>query len=140
MTEKVAKNTTKNGKRQDRDNTQAKAMSALLTGKNQAEAAQDAGVHVRTLQRWLAEDAIFIASLRAAEADAVNVAARGLAGLAGDAVSTLREVLTTVSYHPAVRLKAAGDVLGNLLKLRELVTLEERIAAIEEAIQNGDTE
>lgn len=108
---------------------QRKAIEALLTCGNVASAALAADVGRTTVYRWLKED-YFIAELRSAEQEAVASLSRALAGLGDSAAEALRAAL-----HPeqkiTTRLRASEIVIGNLLRLRELVELEERIRALE---------
>lgn len=72
---------------------QLQAISALMAGKSNVQAAKDAGVHTRTLQLWLRDDADFVkeykhqaeeirlhavAKVKATTTAAVDVVARGL--------------------------------------------------------------
>jgi len=70
--------------------------------------------------------------LHAAEAEALAESTRRLVNLSGQALDTITEVMTDETAPAAVRLRAADTVLARLLQLRELVTLEDRIAALEE--------
>jgi len=110
-----------------------RAIVALLTERTTADAAGAAGVGLRTLHRWLAEDGEFQAALRQAEEGAIDHAVRRLVGLQDTAIAVLAAVLDTDDISAGVRVRAAGMVLENVLRLRELRTLEERIAALEAA-------
>lgn len=108
---------------------QLKAIDALLTTGSPSEAATAAGVNRRTLYRWQKEPA-FVAALREAEQDAVTGLSRALSGLGDSAAQALRDALSS-HQKITVRLRASEIVIGNLLRIRELVDLEERIAALE---------
>ena len=108
---------------------QRKAIECLLTTGNTTEAALAAGVHRSTLYKWKTDEQ-FVMGLREAEQAAVAGLARSLAGLGECAASTLRAALDP-SEKITIRLRAAEIVIDNLLKLRELVTLEARIEALE---------
>lgn len=108
---------------------QRKAIEALLTTGNVAAAALEAGVNRSSLYRWM-NDETFASELRRLEAEAVAALSRTLAGL-GDAVAqTLRDALAP-DQKITIRLRASEMVIGNLLRLRELVDLEDRIKALE---------
>ena len=109
--------------------TQRKAIEALLTTGNTTSAALAAGVHRSSLYRWQTEP-LFVTALREAEGEAVAGLARSLAGLGDSAAAALRDALSP-HQKITVRLRAAEIVTDRLLKLRELVALEERIAALE---------
>lgn len=100
----------------------------LLTSGSVEDAANAAKVARSTVYRWL-KDAAFVAELRSAEALAVESLARSLAGLGDLAASALRDALTDAKI--SVRLRSAEVVIGNLLRLRELVSIEQRLAVLE---------
>jgi transposase-like protein len=114
---------------------QAKAIAALLAAKDGATAAQQAGVSETTLYRWLREDKGFQEALRGAEKVAIDEAVRRLAGAAGHALNTILVLMLDRDTPASIRLRAATVVLEQLVKLRELTSLEERIAALEEALE-----
>lgn len=108
---------------------QRKAIEALLTCGNVASAALAADVGRTTIYRWMKED-LFTSELRIAEQEAVAGLARALAGLGDSAAEALRAALQP-DQKMSVRLRASEVVIGNLLRLRELVELEARISALE---------
>lgn len=115
---------------------QRKAIEALLTTGNVAAAALEAGVNRSSLYRWM-NDETFASELRRLEAEAVAALSRTLAGL-GDAVAqTLRDALAP-DQKITIRLRASEMVIGNLLRLRELVDLEDRIKALEKMQNEAD--
>ena len=111
---------------------QQKAIAALLVAKDVQSAAIQAGVSERTLHRWINEDERFRAALRAAEALAIDDAVRRLVGAANCALNVLMVMMLDQKTPAAVRLRAAISVLEQLVKLRELNNLEQRIAKLEE--------
>ena len=111
-------------------NRQRRAIAALMTARNIAAAAQAAGVGLRTLHRWL-DDRLFVAELKAAESAAIDQAVRRLADLSGTAISALAAAMTDTHATPGTRVQAANVALSQLLRLRELHDLEQRIAALE---------
>ncbi len=106
-----------------------KAVETLLTSGSITEAAEAAGVTRNTFYRWMADD-MFLGALREAEAEAVVGLSRALAGLGDKAARALHDALEP-HQKITVRLRAAEIVTANLLKLRELVALEARIAELE---------
>lgn len=108
---------------------QLKAIETLLTCGSVSEAASAANVTTNTIYRWMKDDA-FLTALRAAEGVAIAGLSRALAGLGESATSVLRAALGE-DQKMNTRLRAVEIVIGNLLRLRELVDLEERVATLE---------
>jgi len=108
---------------------QQKALDALLRGCTQEAAAREAGVHRRTLERWIRQNAAFQQALRDAERDALARVSRRLAALADSACDALAQALA--GNAAAAQVRAADVVLGRLMTLRELVDLEARVSALE---------
>jgi hypothetical protein len=114
---------------------QSKALTGLLEGLTVTEAALLAGVSRRQLYRWLQAEH-FKSALAREEALVLQAVRLKLGSLAERAC----EVLEDVMDHPGVpgqnfaRL-AAVSVLDQLVKVREVSTLEDRMSAIEEALK-----
>lgn len=111
---------------------QRRAINALLTARDQREAAALAGVGYRSLMRWMAEDPAFRQALVDAQADLLDETARRL--LAGNkkALDALDDLLSTAESE-SVRRGAARDWFELLLKVRDR-DLEKRVAALEDKI------
>jgi hypothetical protein len=109
---------------------QRKAVEALLTTGEVTAAAQAAGVNRATLHRWLAEPA-FQATVRDAEARALDDLSRLLVRLGRTAAATLAKAMSDPTTPWATRVRAADASLGRLLQLRELATLEARVVELE---------
>ena len=118
----------------DLSTKQVRAVQALLSAKNVAEAAERSGVGGRTLHRWLTEDDAFRAALAAAEAELLDAATRRLLCLQGVAIDTFEAVLSNEEASLALKLRAAGQVLDISLKLREVHNFEARMAELERAV------
>ena len=116
---------------------QRKAVEALLTTGEVAAAAQAAGVSRDTLYRWLKQPA-FLAAVRAGEARALDELSRRLVGLGRTAVATLERAMADPATPAATRVRAADAALARLLQLRELATLEARVAELERAAGLGE--
>jgi len=114
---------------------QHQAIQALIVHSSVAVAAKSVGVGVRTLYRWL-DAPEFRLALNGAFDKAIDAAARGLVRLTDKAIRVTETVLDDPESHPSTRLRAAEIVLSNVLKLAELRTLAQRVAALEER-QNG---
>ena len=109
---------------------QRKAIAALLASPTVSSAAETAGVSRSQLERWRRQPA-FRAALAQAEADIIEEAARQLLKLQGTAIRVIARVMLDDNSHAGVRIRAAQLIVENTLRLREIVSLEERIAALE---------
>ena len=109
---------------------QRQAVEALLTTGEVAAAAQAAGVSRDTLYRWLKQPA-FLQAVRDTEARALDDLSRLLARLGRTAAATLAKAMSDPAAPWATRVRAADAALGRLLQLRELATLEARVAELE---------
>lgn len=109
---------------------QLRVIEALASGENITQASKSTHTARATIQKWL-KDPTFTAALNDTQGQALEALTRSLTALAGQAGDVLREVLDDKSAPPAVRLRACDVVLDKLLKVRELVTLEARITALE---------
>jgi len=86
---------------------------ALVTGTTQRHAAELVGVCPQTVSEWMG-DADFRRALADAQRDALVDAGGALLALAHEAVGTLREVMTDPDAPPAVRVRAATEVLSRV--------------------------
>ena len=111
---------------------QARAIVALLnpTIRTNDQAAEAAGVAKRTLQTWLSDDTDFRAALHEAEAELVAHASRRLLCLTDDAIAALAQSLDEYA-KPMHSLRAAELVLSHVLRWRETLDFEQRLAALE---------
>jgi len=107
-------------------------LGALAAGSPVEQAAQSAGVSVRTAYRRLA-DPVFARRLAQARDELISSALGELVDCASEAVSTLRALLN--DSEARVRLGAGKAILDQLLRIRETLTLSERLAALERSLQ-----
>ena len=114
----------------DLSTNQARAIQALLACATIEKAAEQAGLSGRTVYRYL-NDPTFKAALRARQDQAIAAAVAALAGLAGDAIETLRGVLGDAEASRGVQTRAALGVLDHVKRLIEFADLEERVSALE---------
>lgn len=110
---------------------QRKAIECLLTTGSITEAASAANVNRSTVYKWRKKPE-FVDALKEAEAEAVEGLSRQLAGMAEQAAGAFRDALHG-GQDIKVRLRAAESLTDRLLRLRELITLEQRVAALEAA-------
>ncbi len=110
------------------------AIAALLSQRNQEEAAKTAGVSKRTLIRWLSLP-VFQAAYREARRAAMSQANARLQQAASAAVSALLKVLVDPSTPAAARVRAADCVLARGNQGIENEDLDVRLAALERAAE-----
>ncbi len=116
---------------------QRRAVEALLTTGEVSAAAKEAGVARDTLYRWM-QQAPFLEAVRAAEARALDDLSRVLVRLGRTAAGTLAKAMGDSAAPYPTRVRAADAVLGRLLQLRELATLEARVAELERSVGLGE--
>lgn len=116
---------------------QRRFVAALFQYPTIKAASAAVGITDRTARNWLTDSEI-ITALRQSEVDALAGTTRGLLRLAAEAVNTLGDAMSDGDAPASARIRAADIVLARLLQLRELVTLEERVTRLEEAL--GDIE
>lgn len=112
---------------------QRAAIRALITGANQNQAAAAAKCHYNRLTEWK-RDPVFVAALHEAESEALESVSRGLLSLAEKARATLEGVLDDPIAKTSSQLRAADITLARLLQVRELATLESRLAILEKIV------
>ena len=112
---------------------QRAAVEALVTFGEIGLAADAVGVDRATVRRWRSSPK-FAAALKAAEAAALDDLSRRLTGLAASALDVLTDMLADDQLAPALRLRAADIAIARMLQVRELVEVEERLAALEAAV------
>lgn len=110
------------------------AIETLVATGSTSETCRQVGVSRQTVYRWLAEHE-FKAALGEASADHLQEITRGLESLGELAIEKIREVLEDQYSAAGVKLRAAQLVLENLLRLREMIDLEERITNLEERLK-----
>jgi HEAT repeat protein len=108
---------------------------ALAAGQTARDAAQAAGIGERTAARRMADPA-FRTRVSQLRGEMVTRALGRLADGMAEAAETVRALLQAESE--SVRLGAARSLLELGNKLRESVELEERLAALEGRLAEGD--
>jgi transposase len=109
---------------------QQRTIAALLAARNVREAAKQVKVPERTVYTWLAEPA-FRAALYEAEGHLIDAATRRLLHHQDVALTVILTIMADRDNPAGVRLRAAQSVLEQLLKLRELRNVEQRLTALE---------
>jgi len=115
---------------------QKKAISALIIAPDKKAAAELAGVGYRSLNRWF-EDDHFMAELRRAEGDLIGEAVRSLIADLAANIKTMLDIRDHPRTPVSVKLRACQAIDQSLLKWREALDMEQRLAALEKAVLNG---
>lgn len=119
----------------DLRSNQRKAIDALLNGKSKQEAADEAGVTLRTVDRWHAEPDFALALSQGGDQVLKGAATRLKASL-NTAIDVFQEVMADKKASVPARLRAANMVSNHALRLSEMADLVERLERLERLI-NG---
>ncbi len=106
-------------------------MTALLEAPSIRAAAEAASIGERTAWTYLSDPDVK-AELAARQDAVLGEAARRLAREMGAALDVLCAIMRDASATDAARVSAARAVLDSGLRLSELVSLSDRVAALEE--------
>ncbi len=123
----------KQDKARDLTTKQRRAATALVTLGTVRAAAGEVNVTDRTVSRWLQLPAMQ-AAVRQAEEASLDESTRRLVSLTAGATSVIIRILQSDKATDAIKLKAAALVLHNVVKLRELRQVEERLTTLEEVL------
>ena len=113
-----------------------RAIETLATSGNVAEAARAANVSRKTLYRWLRQSD-FTEALEVTAQESLANLSRELVRLGAQSVTTLEGAMTDTEATASTKVRAADVVLARLLQLRELVSIESRLTALEK--KSGST-
>ncbi|MDI3543060.1 MAG: hypothetical protein PWP57_663 [Candidatus Atribacteria bacterium] len=105
---------------------------ALLESPTVAEASRRSGVSEKTIYVWLKEPE-FQEIFREVKRCFISLTLSRLEGITGEAIETLREIMLT-GEGESPRVSASKAILETVLKLYEYEQLEERIAKLEERV------
>jgi len=112
---------------------QRRFIGQLLTAPTVRRAAEASGISERTAWRYLRAPAVRH-ELAERQDGILGHVARRLASEMGAALDVLSEVMGDTAAHPGARVSAARAVLESGLRLAELVSLSERVAALERIV------
>ncbi len=111
---------------------QTLAIEALATSRTFVEAAEKCGLTRQTLRAWLNDDAAFRSAYRQVKTAAFDNLSQGLLQLGERAIGAWHDVLDSPAAPGAINLsRTANDIVSQLLKLRELTDLGDRIDELE---------
>jgi hypothetical protein len=110
------------------------AIAALLTERNQVEAARVAGVGIATLLRWhkLPE---FQTAYRDAKRAAFSQSIARLHQMSSAAVSTLGKIMVDANAPASTRVRAADSILNHTTKAIEIEDIAARVSDLERAAE-----
>ena len=114
------------------------AVVALLTQRNQEEAAHVVGIGTATLLRWQKMPE-FQQAYREARRAAHGQSVARLQQASGAAVSTLLKVLLDANTPASTKVRAADSVLNHSAKAIELEDIEVRVDQLERAAEASQT-
>ena len=97
------------------------------------QACKKAGINKTTYYEWLKNEE-FSTELKTQQENVYNAAIVELNNLVGDAVGTFRDLLN--SEDESIKFRTASAILDNRFKLVESKELQERIEALEKAVEN----
>jgi predicted transcriptional regulator len=106
------------------------AVAALLTQRNIEEAAQSAGVSIKTLLRWMKEPE-FLRAYREGRRAAYTQAVSRLQQGASAAATILLKVMLDQNTPASIRVRAAECVMNQSSRAIEIEDVEARIAELE---------
>ena len=112
-------------------NKMEEAVAALLTHRNQEEAARAVGISVATLLRWQ-KDPEFDAAYREARRLAFRQSIARLQQASSAAVTTLLKIMVDTTAPPSTRVRAADSVLDHSAKAIEVEDIEARVSELEQ--------
>ena len=114
------------------------AVAALLTQRNQEEAARAVGIGTATLLRWqkLPE---FQTAYREARRAAFGQSIARLQQGTSAAATTLIKLLLDPNTPASVRARVADSIFNHAAKAIEIEDIEARVAALEAAAPTGDS-
>jgi len=113
------------------NNRQLKAIPIYIACDTVEEAARQIGINRVTIYSWLKQDE-FNKAVTSARKKLLDKAMHKLMNVSMKAVITLEKLLEADSE--SVRRAAANDVLGHLLKYRELSEIEDRLETVEKVV------
>jgi transposase len=108
-----------------------KAIPVLIASDSIESAAEALGLSKATIYNWLKGEE-FNKAVSDARKKLLDKAMNKLLNISMKAVLTLEKLLDAESE--AVRRSAANDILGHLLKHRELTEIEERLESVEKIV------
>ncbi len=113
---------------------QKRFAAELVAAKSLRDACERAAVSEATAKRWLRQPAMQ-ALVRELSHQVLEELTRRLRQLGGQAAETLEQAMQAGDASWPARIRAADSLLGHLLKVSELLELEERVRRLEEVVK-----
>lgn len=113
---------------------QRKALEAFAVSGRVPVAASAAGVTTKTIYQWMSQPE-FSAALDSLEDTSIRFLSNRLTAMAEDAVRAIEDGLKE-DQPMRDRMQAAGLYFGQLLRLREMITQDQRIAELERRLDD----
>jgi hypothetical protein len=110
---------------------QTVALANLLSSPTVTKAAEKSKIGERTLRLWLSQ-AAFRQAYEDAKCELLGQTVALLSSAAGQAVEALQRNLT--AERPSDQIRAAAELLGQLVRLREHGEFEERLRNVEKLL------
>jgi hypothetical protein len=126
------------GHGEKRSRKQEQFIAALLSNSTVEAAAKVVGIGNVTAWKWR-KDPAFVKQYREATREAMHQAAALLQGAAREAVETLRAILSKAESE-AARVSAARTILDMALKAADLEDVQQRLDALEQAVEERRTQ
>ena len=114
---------------------QKRLLAALLDSRSIREAAQKANITERTAFRYLSDGRVRQAVAEQQDV-LLSVVTSGIVADMAEARSVLVSTMQSKTATDGVRVRAAGIVLQSGLKLFELLTLADRVSALERRVES----
>lgn len=114
---------------------QEKVLGLLLTEPTIHQAAEAAKIGVRTVFRWLKDEA-FVGAYREARAEVVGQAVGRVQAAMGSAVKTLIGIMEDKGAPASSRVQAARTMIETAIKTVELEEIETRLSSLEKQLQD----
>ena len=112
-----------------------RAIECLVRGLSKQATAETVGVQPSTISRYM-RDAKFVASLREAQSQALGEVGRSLVAGSRAMLAVLAKMAADETTPSSVRVRAALGWLAQVWRAVELGDLAQRIAALEETVNN----
>ena len=115
---------------------QTRAVVALVAGRTQQQAANEAGVVESTITRWKQQEH-FIAALQDAQAQVIGDVITEMTGGVVDAVRALRGIVNDPDVQPSTRVVAAKAMISEYRFLKDFSELAPAIERMHRALLKG---